>query len=183
MRPDAQIHHLQENEPAVVAVNPNLYKHYAGNEAYPVDCYPFPANVPNVPNYAGSINLNNRAARKCTHGMVLKKCNNIFNMNAALINTFLDLIPVAFKQAYKQKRMEDPNTIFREMFDWFIFKYSCTSAEDCKANRTVMASEWHPSMGFELLAVCLFRGATFANLLKYPINNDDIVNIGIRPLH
>ena len=46
-----------------------------------------------------------------------------------------------------------------------------------------MASEWHPSMGFELLTARLFHGITFANLAKYPINNDDIVNIGIRPLH
>ncbi len=166
-----------------VAVNPDLYKHYAGNKAYPVGCYPFPANVPNVPDYAGSINLNDCAARKCTHGMALKKCNDVVNMNAVLINAFLDLIPIAFKQAYKQKRMEDPNTIFREMFDWFVFKYGRTSAEDRKANRTVMASEWHPSMSFELLAARLFRGATFANLAKYPINNDNIVDIGIRILH
>jgi hypothetical protein len=69
------------------------------------------------------------------------------------------------------------------MFDWFIFKYGRTSAEDRKANRTMMASEWHPSMGFELLAVRLFRGATFANLAKYPVNDDDIVDIGIRVLH
>jgi hypothetical protein len=69
------------------------------------------------------------------------------------------------------------------MFDWFVFKYGRTLAEDCKANCTVMASEWHPSMGFELLAARLFRGATFANLAKYPINDDDIVDIGICILH
>jgi hypothetical protein len=166
-----------------VAVNPDLYKHHAGNEAYPVDCYLFPADVPDVPNYAGSINSNDRAARKCTYGMALKKHNNVVNMNAALIDVFLDLIPIAFKQAYEQKRMEDPNAIFREMFDWFVFKYGRTSAEDRKANRTMMALEWHPSMGFELLAACLFHRATFANLAKYPINDDDIVDIGIRVLY
>ncbi len=115
--------------------------------------------------------------------MALKKCNDVVNMNAALIDAFLDLIPVAFKQAYEQKRMEDPNAIFREMFDCFIFKYGRTSAEDCEANHTVMASEWHPSMGFELLAARLLCGATFANLAKYPINDNDIVDIGIRVLH
>ncbi len=56
-------------------------------------------------------------------------------------------------------------------------------AEDHEANRTVMASEWHPSMGFELLAARLFCGATFANLAKYPINDDNILNIGIHVLH
>ncbi len=166
-----------------VAVNPDLYKHYAGNKAYPVDCYPFPANVPDAPDYAGSIDSNDHAARKCSHGMALKKRNDIANMNAVLIDAFLDLIPVAFKQAYKQKLMEDPNAVFCKMFDWFVFKYGHTSAEDCKANRTVMASEWHPTMGFELLAAHLFCGATFANLAKYPINDNNIVDIGIRVFH
>jgi hypothetical protein len=150
------------------AINPNLYKHYAGNEAYPVDCYPFPTDVPDVPNYAGSIDSNDRATGKCTHGMVLKKCNEVVNMNTALINALIDLIPVVFKQAYEQKRIEDPNAIFHEMFDWFVFKFGCTLAEDCKTNSTVMALEWHPSMGFELLAACLFRVATFAKPRKVP---------------
>ena len=42
-----------------VAVNPDLYNHYAGNKAYLVDCYPFPADVPNVLDYAGAIDSNN----------------------------------------------------------------------------------------------------------------------------
>jgi hypothetical protein len=124
-----------------VAVNPNLYKHYAGNEAYPDGDYPFPNEVPNVPDYTGTIDFNDCTAKKCTHGMALKKHNNVVNMNATLINTFLDLIPIAFKQAYEQKRMEDPNAVFREMFDWFVFKYGHMLAEDCKANRIMMASE------------------------------------------
>jgi hypothetical protein len=100
-----------------VTVNPDLYKHHAGNKAYPVDCYPFPPDVPNVLGYAGSIDSNECAAWKCTHGMALKKRNDVVNMNAALIDVFLDLIPVAFKQAYEQKMMEDSNAIFRKMFD------------------------------------------------------------------
>ncbi len=46
-----------------------------------------------------------------------------------------------------------------------------------------MALEWHPLQGFELLVARLFHGATFANLAKYPIPDDDIVDIGIRVLH
>jgi hypothetical protein len=151
-----------------VTVTPNLYKHYAGSEAYPVDCYPFPANVPNMPDYVGAINSNDHAARKCTHGMAPKKCNDIVNMYTVLINAFLDLIPIAFKQAYKQKRIEDPYAVFRKMFDWFVFKYGRTSAEGHKANCTVMALEWHPTIGFELLAARLFCKVTIANLAKYP---------------
>jgi hypothetical protein len=166
-----------------VAVNPNLYKLYAGNNAYLDGDYPFPNKVPDVPDYTGAINSNYCAAKKCIHGMALKKRNDIINMNAVHIYAFLNLIPVAFKQAYGQKRMEDPIAVFCEMFDWFVFKYGRMLAEDCKANRTMMASEWYPSMGFGLLAARLFHRATFANLTMYPINNDNIVDIGIRILH
>jgi hypothetical protein len=69
------------------------------------------------------------------------------------------------------------------MFAWFITKYGHTSAEDRAANCNAMALDWHPSQGFEHLVACLFRGATFANLAKYPIPDDDIVDIGIRVLH
>ena len=79
--------------------------------------------------------------------------------------------------------MENPNSVFHEMFAWFITKYGRTSAEDRAANRNAMALEWHPLQGFELLVARLFCGATFANLAKYPIPDNDIVDIGIRVLH
>jgi hypothetical protein len=100
-------------------------------------------------------------------------------MNSALIDAFFDLVLVAFKQSYKQIWMENPNSVFCEMFAWFMAKYGRTSADDRKANRTAMALEGHPSQGFEHLVVRLFRGATFAKLAKHPIPNDDIVDIGI----
>jgi hypothetical protein len=46
-----------------------------------------------------------------------------------------------------------------------------------------MALEWHPSQGFKLLVACLFQGATFANLLKHPIPNNDVVDISICVIH
>ncbi len=62
-------------------------------------------------------------------------------------------------------------------------KYGRTSADNHKANHTTMALDWHSSQGFELLVVRLFRGATFANLAKHRIPNNDIVNIGICIIH
>ena len=104
-------------------------------------------------------------------------------MNTALIDAFLDLILAAFWQSYEQIRMENPNSVFREMFAWFVTKYGCMSAEDRAANRNTKGLEWHPLQGFELLVVHLFRGATFANLARYPIPDADIVDIGICVLH
>jgi hypothetical protein len=82
-----------------VAINPTLYGHYSGGVAYPDADYPFPTKVADVPNYSGCTNTNNHANVKVTHSMALKQCNYIINMNSALIDAFLDLVPVAFKQS------------------------------------------------------------------------------------
>jgi hypothetical protein len=166
-----------------VAIVDTLYAHYAGGEAYPDADYPFPNEPGDVPVYTGAIDANARAAIKTTHAMAEKRRNDLINMNTALIDAFLDLIPVVFKQSYEQTRMENPNSVFHEMFAWFVTKYGCTSAEDRAANRNAMAHDWHPSQGFELLVAHLFRSATFTNLAKYPIPDDDIINIRIRVLH
>ncbi len=79
--------------------------------------------------------------------------------------------------------MENPNSVFRKMFAWFMAKYGRTSGDNRKANRTAMALEWHSSQGFKLLVAHLFWGATFANLAKHPIPDNDIVNVGICIIH
>jgi hypothetical protein len=66
--------------------------------------------------------------------MALKQRNDIINMNTALIHAFLDLVPIAFKQLYKQIQMENPNSVSCKMFSWFVMKYGRTSADDRKPN-------------------------------------------------
>jgi hypothetical protein len=82
---------------------------------------------------------------------MLKQCNNVNNMNSTLIDAFLDLVPVAFKQSNKQIWMENPISVFCKMCAWFMAKNGRTSTDDCKANCTAMALEWHLSQGNELL--------------------------------
>ncbi len=85
-----------------VAIDPTLYGHYSGSKAYPDADYPFPLKVADVPYYSGCTGTNDHAIIKVTHSMALKQCNNVINMNSALINAFLDFVPVAFKKSYKQ---------------------------------------------------------------------------------
>jgi hypothetical protein len=132
-----------------VAVYPSLYTHYSAGEVYSQDMYPFPDNVDEVPDFTACTNNIKWAAAKILHTNLLKMRNNIINMNAALINTLLSLIPMAFKLLYKQERMMDPNAVFQQCFDWFVVKYRHTLAEDRKTNRMAMATNLHPSMGFE----------------------------------
>jgi len=141
-----------------VMVDPGLYTHYSAGEAYPTNDYPFPAEVDEVPDYGVCNNDNDRAAAKIRHAILLKTRNDVVNMNAALIDTLLSLIPKAFKLLYEQEWMMDLNAVFRQCFDWFVTTYGLTSAEDRETNRTAMAADWHPSMGFEVLTSRLFRG-------------------------
>ena len=80
-----------------VAVDPGLYTHYSAGEAYPINDYPFPAEVDEVPDFSACTNDNDRATAKITHAFLLKTRNDIVNMNTALIDTLLSLIPSAFK--------------------------------------------------------------------------------------
>jgi hypothetical protein len=98
-----------------VAIDPTLYGHYSGGKAYSNADYPFLLEVPDVPNYSGCTNTNDCANVKVTHSMALKQRNSVINMNSALIDAFLNLIPVALKQSYEQILMENPNSIFCKM--------------------------------------------------------------------
>jgi hypothetical protein len=65
------------------------------------------------------------------------------------------------------------------MFDWFITKYGKTAAKDRKDNWQRMAANWHPSDGFEPLAMHLFIGASYASTACYPMDDRNIINIGL----
>ena len=43
-----------------------------------------------------------------------------------------------------------------------------------------MAADWHPSEGFEPLATRLFVGASYASAARYPMDNRDVIDIGLR---
>jgi len=66
------------------------------------------------------------------------------------------------------------------MFDWFITKYGKTTTEDREENRQRMADDWHPADGFEPLATRLFIGASYASAACFPMDDLDVIDIGIR---
>jgi hypothetical protein len=165
-----------------MAVDPSMYTHYFASKVYPQDMYQFPDSVNELPNITAYTNNNERAATKILHAILLKMLNNVINTNVALINTLLSLTLMTFKLLYKQVRMMNPKAVFQQCFDWFVSMYGSTLAEDHETNRMAMAPNWHPSMGFEVLTLCHFRGITFASLSGHPITDKDMVHIGIRVL-
>jgi hypothetical protein len=100
-------------------------------------------------------------------------------MNVALSNVFLANLPKVICETYKQICMKQPNTVFLHMFDWFITQYGRARNKDCKENWHRMAATWHPSEGFEPLATHLFIGVSYASTARYPIDDRDIINIGL----
>jgi hypothetical protein len=101
-------------------------------------------------------------------------------MNAALSGVFLANLPKAICETNELICMKQPNMVFLHMFDWFITKYGKRTAEDCEDNRQRMAANWHPSDGFEPLAMLLFISASYTSAARYPIDDRDIINIGLR---
>ncbi len=101
-------------------------------------------------------------------------------MNAALLVVFLSQLPKSIRKTYKPIRMNQPNTVFLHMFDWFIGKYGKTITKDRKENQQRMAADWHPSDGFKPLAARLFINVSYASAARYPIEEHDIIDIGLR---
>jgi hypothetical protein len=101
-------------------------------------------------------------------------------MNAALSDVFLANLPKAICEKYEPIRMKQPNTVLLHMFDWFITKYGKTMAEGREDNRQRMAADWQPSNGFEPLATRLFIGASYASAAHHPMDDRDVIDIGLR---
>jgi hypothetical protein len=65
------------------------------------------------------------------------------------------------------------------MFDWFITKYGQTTTKDRKANWQHMATTWYTSDSFKPLATGLFIGASYTSMTRYPMDDCDIIDIGL----
>jgi hypothetical protein len=110
-----------------VAVPPGVYAHYT-REAYPHGMYPYTPRPLDVPNFAGANGGTARENIKIQHALEVKRYMDVQNMNTALIDTFLELMPPSAKIAYNDIRISNPNAVFREMFEWFLNKYGETQA-------------------------------------------------------
>jgi hypothetical protein len=154
------------------AASPGLYSFFT-TEAYPASFFLFPTEVDAVPDFFGCTTNNARETLKSTHALVCKTRADIVTMNAALMDVFLSQLPKSIRKTYEPICMKQPNTVFLHMFGWFIGKYGKMTTEDRKENQKRMTANWHPSDGFELLAMRLFIGALYASTARYPMEERD----------
>jgi hypothetical protein len=161
------------------AASPGLYSFFT-TKAYPENFCPFPVEVDAIPDFSACTTDNKHETLKATNACDRKTRADIDTMNAALSDVFLANLSKAICKTYEPIRMKQPNTVFLHMFDLFITKYGKTTAEDRKDNRQRMAADWHPSNGFEPLATRLFISASYASTARYPMDDCNVINIGLR---
>jgi hypothetical protein len=161
-----------------LAASPDLYLYFT-NETYPSSYFPFPKEVDDVPDFSTCPSNNECKSLKATHAHDQKTQADIVTMNAALSNVFLANLPKVIHETYKPIHIKQLNTVFLHMFDWFITKYGRTTTEDREENQQRMAATWHPSKGFKPLATRLFIGTSYASAARYPMDNCDVINIGL----
>jgi hypothetical protein len=151
------------------AASPGLYSFFT-TEAHPASFFPFPVEVDAIPDFSACTTDNERETRKATNACDCKMRADIATMN----------LPKAICKTYEPIRMKQPNMVFLHMLDWFITKYSKTMSKDCKDNWQRMAADWHPSNGFEPLATRLFIGASYVSTARYPMDDCNVIDIGLR---
>jgi hypothetical protein len=157
----------------------DLYAFFT-KEAYPKEFFPFPKEVEEVPDFKNYTDDNQRETLKLTHALARKTRADIIAMNAALSDVFLANLPKSICDGYNPICMGLTNTVFLHMIQWFIKKYGVTTAEEREENRQQMAADWQPANGFEQLVTRLFLGASYASVAKYPMEEPNIIDIGLR---
>ncbi len=98
------------------AVSPGLYSFFT-KEAYPSTFFPFPTEVPSVPDFSTYNSDNERETLKATNACDCKTRADIVTVNATLSDVFLGNLPKAIRDKYEPIRMKQPNTVFLHMFN------------------------------------------------------------------
>jgi hypothetical protein len=156
----------------------NVYSFFRA-DLYPTNFAPIPPVVDKVPDYTGCVDEIERALKRAKHVLNKKTRADIVTMNAALTDVFLGALSLQVRTSFQQHCLRGPNTVFVNMFEWFIEHYDKMTAKDRNANRQCMATNWHPANGLDTLALHLFTGAAYAGYTGYTMADRDIIDIGL----
>ena len=99
------------------------------------------------------------------------------SMNKALTERFLELMPAAQRQGYKDILIGDPNRRFEDTFAYFYDNYGQEDEIKIENNKGKMKAEWHPRDGFEVLKQRIKDGMMYAAFSNKPISSDNALNM------
>ena len=158
-------------------IPPEPYATYT-NTAYPTQ----PLDPGIIPIYFGANDAAARATVKAQFENVKQLFTECKNMNKALTEEFLALIPPLYTEEFKKTRTGNPNISFRDVFRQFLTLYGESDENDRKENKGRMETEWHPNDGIQRLISKIADGIEYAHFDRQAISDTEAIDIGIRVL-
>ena len=104
------------------------------------------------------------------------------NMEAALIERLLQLIPDNYKKDFLSAYQREPNMTFQRAFRWFYNRYGEANETDREENRKAMDFEWSIADDFPVIADRIDAASRFGTYADAPIPDQDLVDAGCRIL-
>ena len=98
-------------------------------------------------------------------------------MNKSLTERFLELVPAAQRQGYKDILVGDPNRRFETTFAYFYDNYDQEDEIEIENNKDKMKAEWHPRDGYKVLKQQIKDGMMYAAFANKPISPGDALNM------
>ena len=99
------------------------------------------------------------------------------NMNKALTERFLTLIPNEHSLGYSEILTRDPNRKFVTTSVYFYSEFGQEDKVEIEENKDEMKAPWHPKEGFQVLRQRITDGMLYASFAGKPINNEDSLNM------
>ena len=99
------------------------------------------------------------------------------NMNEALTERFLSILPVPHQLGYQAILTRDPNKKFEATFNHFFNEFGQEDEVEIEDNKETMKKAWHPREGFQILKQRIQDGMTYASFASKPIGANDALNM------
>ena len=99
------------------------------------------------------------------------------NMNKALTERFITLLPCHHQLGYQAILACNPNRPFKETFDYFFAEFGMQDEVEIEDNKDEMKKAWSPNKGFQVLKQRIQDGLTYTAFAGKPIGADDTLNM------
>ena len=123
----------------------------------------------------------NDAAARATVKAQFENAKQLFieckNINKALTEEFLALMPSLYTEEFKKTRTGNPNISFRDVFQQFLTLYGESDKNDRKANEDRMEAEYHPNDGIQQLISQIADGIEYAHFAHQAISDAEAIDI------
>ena len=104
------------------------------------------------------------------------------NMDKALTDRLLQLIPSEYKQEFTLRLQTEPNMRFQDAFQYFVTRYAQADEHDRSENKATMEWDWTINDDFPVIVKRLDDAVLFAAFAESPIPDHEVVDAGMKLL-